>query len=65
MHSVCSPGSSFSRLPCRPQLSVFGQPFVIGDDAKHHALPFGIGQLFYNSARFFRAISPVLGMTRR
>jgi hypothetical protein len=41
---------------------MFGQPVVIGSDAKHRAFRFGVRELFRNSTRFFTAAAPMLGI---
>jgi hypothetical protein len=46
----------------RPQFSVLDQPLTIGSDAKHRAFRFGVRQLFRNTARFFSAAAPMLGI---
>jgi hypothetical protein len=48
------------RFRSRPQFSVFGQPVVIGSDAKHRGFRFGVRKLFRNTACFFSAAAPML-----
>jgi hypothetical protein len=48
----------------RAKLSVFGQPLIIACDAKHRAVRFGVRKLFRNSARFFSAAAPMLGIVK-
>jgi hypothetical protein len=59
---TCGRGAIISYTASRPQVSVFGQPFVIASDAQHRALRFRVGQRFRNTARFFSAPAPMLGI---